>query len=52
MTSLERNELEKSMLGRGIKYEIIQLIMSDFTKRINDSMLYCEVERIPDIKSE
>lgn len=31
---LERNELEKAMLGRGINYETIQLILSDFDARI------------------
>ena len=31
---LERNELEKAMLGRGIDYETIQLILKDFDARI------------------
>lgn len=31
---LERNELEKAMLGRGVDYETIQLILRDFDIRI------------------
>ena len=34
LNPLERNELEKAMLGRGVDYEIIQLIMQDFDARI------------------
>ena len=34
LNSLERNELEKAMLGRGVDYETIQLILRDFDKRI------------------
>ena len=34
LNPLERNELEKAMLGRGVDYETIQLIMKDFDYRI------------------
>ncbi|MBP3677543.1 MAG: hypothetical protein J6I97_04270 [Agathobacter sp.] len=34
LNPLERNELEKAMLGRGVDYETIQLILEDFDKRI------------------
>lgn len=34
LNPLERNELEKAMLGRGVDYEIIQLILRDFDIRI------------------
>lgn len=34
LNPLERNELEKAMLGRGVDYETIQLILSDFDIRI------------------
>lgn len=33
---LERNELEKAMLGRGIDYETIQLIMRDYDIRVEN----------------
>lgn len=31
---LERNELEKAMLGRGVDYETVQLILRDFDSRV------------------
>ena len=34
LSPFERNELEKAMLGRGVEYETIQLILSDFDARI------------------
>ena len=34
LNPLERLELEKAMLGRGVNYETIQLILSDFDIRI------------------
>ena len=34
LNPLERNELEKAMLGRGVDYETIQLILKDFDIRI------------------
>mgnify|MGYP003301434692 CR=1 FL=1 len=34
LNPLERNELEKAMVGRGIDYETIQLILRDFDIRI------------------
>ena len=34
LNHLERNELEKAMLGRGVDYETIQLILKDFDARI------------------
>lgn len=34
LNPLERLELEKAMLGRGVNYETIQLILSDFDVRI------------------
>lgn len=33
LNPLERNELEKAMLGRGVDYETIQLIIKDFDAR-------------------
>ena len=35
MTGEERIEIEKSMYGRGIDYDMIQLIMADFSKRMS-----------------
>ena len=34
LNPLERNELEKAMLGRGVDYETIQLILRDFDYRV------------------
>ena len=34
LNPLERNELEKAMLGRGVDYETIQLILRDFDIRV------------------
>lgn len=34
LNPIERNELEKAMLGRGVDYETIQLILRDFDARI------------------
>lgn len=34
LNPLERNELEKAMLGRGVDYETIQLIIRDFDIRV------------------
>lgn len=34
LNPFERNELEKAMLGRGVDYKTIQLILMDFDARI------------------
>jgi len=34
LNPLERNELEKAMLGRGVSYDTIQLILKDFYVRM------------------
>lgn len=35
LTWLERLELEKAMMGRGVDYEIAELILDDFQKRMD-----------------
>jgi hypothetical protein len=35
LTWLERLELEKAMMGRGVDYETAELILDDFQKRMN-----------------
>lgn len=34
LNPLERNELEKAIVGRGVSYATMQLIMRDFDTRI------------------
>ena len=36
LNPLERNELEKAMLGRGVDYETAQLILTDFDARVKN----------------
>lgn len=35
LTWLERLELTKAMMGRGVSYEIAELILDDFQKRMD-----------------
>lgn len=46
LNPLERCELEKSMLGRGVDYNTVQLIIQDFDARIQHlDQLYSENAR-------
>lgn len=47
MTHEEKNELEKAMLGRGISYEVIQMVMKDFTARMESKHPYQRVIEKP-----
>lgn len=46
LNPLERNELEKAMLGRGVDYETIQLILRDFDVRIKHLYSMLKKEQI------
>ena len=49
---IERNELEKAMMGRGIDYNTIQLILRDFDARIEhlNSMIINRSEYLESIR--
>jgi hypothetical protein len=41
LNPIERNELEKAMLGRGVDYETAQLILADFDARVKNLNAAC-----------
>ena len=45
LNPLERNELEKAMLGRGVDYETIQLVLGDFDIRVEHLYSLCSNKR-------
>lgn len=44
LNPLERNELVKAMLGRGVDYETIELILRDFDDRIEHLYSILKIE--------
>lgn len=62
LNALDRNELEKALIGRGVSYEDAQLIISDFSKRLeylyatllneNKSNLLSDTNRVAEWKKD